>query len=106
MLGLDRHDLRFEGTGIGGRGCPFVGFDRELIELRAVETPLLGDHLRADSLVGEHTVIAGEEALAVGALAHERGAHRVARHRLDATGDDGVVVAGDESGGGEVHRLL
>ena len=36
----------------------------------------------------------------------QRGAHRRARHRLDATGDDDVVVPGHHTGGGEVHRLL
>ncbi len=52
-------------------------------------------------------VVAREEGLRIGVpAAGQRGAHRGARHRLDATGDDDVVVAGHHAGDGEVQRLL
>ena len=73
---------------------------------RAVEAPLLGDHLGADALV-RGPLVAVLEALRVRVAAvGQRRPHRGARHRLDTTGDDGVVMPGHHTGGGEVDRLL
>ncbi len=67
---------------------------------------LVGHHLRADALVGGAGVATLEACRVRVAAVGQRGAHRGARHRLDATGDDDVVVAGHHTGGGEVHGLL
>ncbi len=72
----------------------------------AVEAPLLGDHLGADALVRGLGVAAAEGLRVRVPAVGQRRAHRGARHRLDAAGDDDVVVPGDHTGGGEVHRLL
>ena len=45
----DRDDLVVEGAGVLCRGGPFVGQRGVLVELGAGESPLLRDHLRAES---------------------------------------------------------
>jgi hypothetical protein len=84
-----------------------LGADGELVQLGAGQAPPLGDHLGAEALVRE---LALEEALQRGTerklAAGERRAHRDPAHRLDAARDGHVVLAGDQAGGGEVHRLL
>ncbi|GAB4697760.1 hypothetical protein MOKP118_11840 [Mycobacterium avium subsp. hominissuis] len=107
VLVLDAHDLVVECAGIlCGRGL-FVRRQGEFVERGAVEAPLLGDHLRTDALVRDLALVAVQEGLGVGPPAvGQRRAHRGARHRLDAAGDDDVVVPGDHARRREVDGLL
>ena len=106
VLVLDGDDLVVERTGILCGGGLLVRVEGELVERGAVEAPLLGDHLGAGALV-RGLGVAGAEGLRVRMpTVGQRGAHRGARHRLDAASDDDVVVAGHHAGRGEVHRLL
>jgi len=78
---------------------------RELVELLARQPPGVGDVLGSDALVREVAAVPGGVLLAQRTGGEGR-AHRGAAHHLDATGDREVVLAGDDAGGGEVHRLL
>ena len=78
----------------------------ELVQIGPAEAPLLGDHLGAGALVGRLGVAAAERLRVGMPTVGQRGAHRRARHRLHAAGDHHVVVPGDHTGSGEVHRLL
>ena len=103
----DGHDLVGEAALVGGGGGALVRGQRDLVELLAGELPAVGDHLRRQALGHEAAVVALEHLRREGAVAADHvGEHRHARHRLDAAGDDEVVVPGDEARGGEVHGLL
>jgi len=106
VLVFDRDDLVVERAGILCGGGLFMRAQRELVERGAVEAPLLGDHLRADALVGVHAVAVHEALRERVAATGERRAHRHPRHRLDATGHHRVVMAGHHTGRGEVDGLL
>ena len=84
-----------------------MGLHSHLVEVCARQVPLLGDHLRGHTLVDQFAVVAVDHhrpERSVAALAV--GEHRDARHGLDTTCDDDVVVPRDDTGGGEVQRLL
>ena len=78
----------------------------KLVELLALESPLLGDHLGRDPL--RHDVEALLELWRERPVAgsHGVGAHRHARHVLDPAGDHDVVLAGHHAHRGEVGGLL
>ena len=103
----DRHDLVGEAALVSGGSRSLVRGERDLVELLARELPAIGDHLRGQALGDEPAVVALEHLRREGTVAPDHvGEHRHPRHRLDPAGDDEVVVAGDEPGGGEVHGLL
>jgi hypothetical protein len=104
-FGLDADDLALEAPVVLRGGGPVVRAQGELVELGAGDAPLVGNQLGAGALIREHTVASGEQR-AGRILAGQGGAHRHPAHRLDPTGDHDVVVARDQAGRGEVHRLL
>src|SRR5262249_29274816 len=72
----------------------------------SLEAPLLGDQLGGDAL--RHDVVTLRETRRQRSVAGATGvrAHRHARHVLDATGDDDVVLAGHDALCREVGGLL
>ena len=80
----------------------------ELVELRARNLPLIGDHLRAEALPDDVVLghqLRGEGVAEVLLGFHPRGKRQVA-HVLDAGADHRVVYAGGDQRGGEVDGLL
>ena len=72
------------------------------VDILAAELLDRRDQVRADSLGNEGGVVIGLRIHRPGAAV---GAHRHARHRLDATGEDEVLPAGGDLLGGDVHGL-
>ncbi len=79
---------------------------RELVQLLALEPPLLGQDLRRGAL--GHDVVKGLQPRRERAFAGSRGvrAHGHARHVLDAARDDALVLPGHHAHGGKVRGLL
>ena len=99
---LDRDDRVVEAAGgLGGRGA--------LLRARGVGVDVVagepldrGDEVGADALRDEGGVVVGLGVHRPGAAV---GAHRDARHRLDAAGEDEVLPAGGDLLGGDVDGL-
>ena len=109
-VAVDRegHDLALEAALLGRLVGEPVRAHRELVELRAGDLPLVGDHLRAEALaddvvLGHQLGGEGEAELLLGL--HPRGEGEVA-HVLDAAADHRVVHARGDQRGGEVDGLL
>ena len=81
-----------------------LALGRERVELCAAEAFDRRDQVGGDALGHEGMLLDQRRVAAVDARAV--GAHRVARHRLDAAADDEVLLARHHAERGEVHRLL
>ena len=99
---------RVEAAVVLRRGGLLVRGDGELVELLARRSPTARRSSRRrcpGSGTRRRSASRNGGAERVGRRRSER-AHRHPAHRLDAAGDDDVVLAGDQPGRGEVHRLL
>ncbi len=102
VLVLDRDDRVGEvavGPGLGG---PVVRLGGERVDVLAVPAPERRDQVGADALRHEAGPQRGGRVGCPGAAV---GAHRHPAHRLDATGDDQVLEAAADAGGGLVDRF-
>ena len=84
---IDRNDLLLEAALFDRAPGALMRLERVAVELLAGEVPLVGDLLGRDSL--HHDVEALEHGVGHRAVA---GAHRDARHHLDATRDDEIEL--------------
>ena len=105
---LEGDGLALEAALLGGLMGELVRADADLVELRAGDLPLVGDHLGGDPL--RHEVVLGHQLVGPGGAdlvdPLEAHAHRDVAHVLDAGADGGVVHAGGDQRRREVHRLL
>jgi hypothetical protein len=106
VVSEDGHDLIDEGAAVLRGGRPFVGLDRVFVKLGAREPPLLGDHLRRQTLVEGEIVIAGKDFRAIGHAGCPGRTERNAAHHLDAAGDDDILLTRHHRLHREVERLL
>src|SRR2546430_2321829 len=100
------HDLAREPALRDGPPRLLVTLGRELVELLALEPPLLGDQLRGDPLGDDREALMepGRQGALAGALGVR--AHWHPRHVLDAARDDDVVLARHDAHRREVRGLL
>src|SRR5215467_1272843 len=102
----DWSDLPLEASLGDGASRLLVTLAGELVELLALEPPLLGEHLGRDAL--GHDLVESLEPWRQRAFAGTVGvgAHGHAAHALHPACDDAVVLAGHHAHGREVGRLL
>ncbi len=99
---LDR-DTRVREAPLGlGRGGPLLRACRVGVDVLTAELLDRGDQVGADALGNEVGVVVGLRVHRPGAAV---GAHRHARHRLHAAGEDEVLPAGGDLLGGDVDGL-
>ena len=104
----ERHDLALEATLLGRPRGVLMRAQPDLVELRAGDLPLVGDHLGRDALRHEVVLLQqlGRPGRADVVDPLEAHSHRDVAHVLDAGSDGDVVHAGGDQRGGEVHGLL